>query len=165
MWLKHLVHNYHTQQGLWAGQSLLSPCLLLLLLNLKMSRLWTPFTVILICSLLLPLLMSTALNPFSLVIPTSPLWSLCWGLHEGFWPFANTHYGEWPLIWDNSQCTPKTSDEAIFLQEQIDKEVQLGCYFRALWPWFAARNVQHAHPAVPKPGSSKVCLITDHSTG
>ena len=44
---------------------------------------------------------------------------------EEFWPFANPHYGDWPLTWDNSQHTPKTPDEAIFLQEQIDREVQL----------------------------------------
>ena len=47
--------------------------------------------------------------------------SVCRGLRKGFWPFANTHYGEWPLTWDNSQRTPKTPDEAMFLQEQIDK--------------------------------------------
>ena len=33
--------------------------------------------------------------------------SVCRGLHEGFWPFANTHYGEWPLTWDNFQRTPR----------------------------------------------------------
>ena len=49
-------------------------------------------------------------------------------------PFANTYYGEWPLTWDNSQCTPKTPDEAIFLQEQIDKEVQLGHYSEPFGP-------------------------------
>ena len=61
--------------------------------------------------------------------PNQPfVWSVCQGLHEGFWPFANTHYGEWPLTWDNSQRTPKTPDEAAFLQEQIDKEAELGRY-------------------------------------
>ena len=29
--------------------------------------------------------------------------SVCKGLHEGFWPYPNTHYGDWPLTWDNSQ--------------------------------------------------------------
>ena len=41
--------------------------------------------------------------------------SVCRGLREGFWPFANTHYGEWPLTWDNSKCTPKTPEGALFL--------------------------------------------------
>lgn len=27
--------------------------------------------------------------------------SVCRGLCEGFWPFAHTHYKEWPDIWDN----------------------------------------------------------------
>ena len=60
--------------------------------------------------------------------------SVCRGLCEGFWPFANTHHGEWPLTWDNSLRTPKSPDEAIFLQEQIDKEVQLGHYSEPFGP-------------------------------
>ena len=48
--------------------------------------------------------------------PNQPLvLSVCRGLREGFWPFANTHYGEWPLTWDNSKRTPKTPEEALFL--------------------------------------------------
>ena len=58
--------------------------------------------------------------------------SVCRGLCEGFWPFANTQYGEWPLTWNNCQCTPKKGDEAAFLQDQIDKEVELAATQRRL---------------------------------
>jgi hypothetical protein len=61
---------------LWT-ESLLSHYHLLLLLNLTMWRLWTPSRLIPICLLSLPLLMLTASNPFSPVIQTSPLSSLC----------------------------------------------------------------------------------------
>ena len=71
--------------------------------------------------------MSTGSSPFSLVIPTF-VQSVHRGFHKNFWPFANTHYGDWLLTWHNSQCIPKNADEAAFLQEQIDKEVQLGRY-------------------------------------
>ena len=58
---------------------------------------------------------------FQLLLSSHPnqpfVLSVCQGLHEGFWPFANTHYGEWPLTWDNSKCTPKTPEGALFLQE------------------------------------------------
>ena len=75
--------------------------------------------------------MSTALSPFSPVIPTGPLSSLC---VKVFWPFANTHNGEWLLTWNNSQCTPKTPNEAAFLQEQLNKNVELGHYSEPFGP-------------------------------
>ena len=98
--------------------------------------------------------------------PNPPfVWSVCRGLCEGFWPFSNTHYGEWPLTWDNCQCTPKTPDEAAFLQEQIDKEVELGHYsvlfILDLFPGVYSMPVH----AVPKPGSKKFHHVTDHSAG
>ena len=63
--------------------------------------------------------------------------SVCRGLRQGFWPFANIHYGEWPLTWDNSQHTPKKPEEAAFLQEQTDKEVICGRYLEDLILWKA----------------------------
>ena len=90
---------------------------------------------------------------------------MCRGLREGFWPFANTHYGEWPLTWDNSQRTPKTPDEAAFLQDQIDKEVELGRYSAPFGPDLLAGMYSMPIHALPQPGSKKFRLVTDHSAG
>ena len=91
--------------------------------------------------------------------------SVCRGLREGFWPFANTHYGEWQLTWDNSKRTPKTPEEALFLQEQIDKEVELGRYSDSFGPVLLPGMYSMPIHAVPKPGSKKHRLVTDHSAG
>ena len=88
--------------------------------------------------------------------------SVCPGLHKDFWPFANTHYGEWPLPWDNSQHTPKTPDEAAFLQEQIDKEVELGHCSAPFGPDLLQAMYSMPIYAVPKPGSKMFHLVTDH---
>ena len=41
--------------------------------------------------------------------------SVCTGLHEGFWPFVDTHYEEWPTTWDYSSQVPKSQPEQDFL--------------------------------------------------
>jgi cephalosporin hydroxylase len=46
--------------------------------------------------------------------------SVCTGLREGFWPFANTHPQDWPLIHDMSDRPPKTIEEREFLRGQIE---------------------------------------------
>ena len=100
--------------------------------------------------------MSTAWSPFSLVIPTSPFCPVCvLRFARGFWPFANTHYGERLLTWDNSQRTPKNADEAAFLQDQIDKEVKLGHYSQLFGPDLLPGMYSMPIHAVPKPGSKK----------
>ena len=90
---------------------------------------------------------------------------MCRGLQEGFWPFANIHYGEWPLTWDNSEHIPKTAGEATFLQEQADKEVELGHFSELLGPDLLPGMYSMPIHAVPKPGTSKFRLVTDHNTG
>ena len=77
----------------------------------------------------------------------------------------NIHHGEWPLTWDNSQGTPKTPDEATFLYEQVNKEVQLGHYLELFGPDLLSGMYSMPIHAVPKPGNSKCCLVTDHSAG
>jgi hypothetical protein len=108
-------------------------------------------------------------DPFESLLSSHPnqpfVQSVCLGLCQGFWPFANTHYGEWSLTWDNSQSTPKTVEEASFLQEQIDKEVQLGRYSEPFGPDLLPGMYSMPIHAVPKPGSSMFHLVTDHSAG
>ena len=91
--------------------------------------------------------------------------SVCVGLREGFWPFANTHHKDWPVTWDNSDRPPKTEGECQFLSSQIDKEVGVGRYSEPFGPDLYPGMYSMPIHAVPKPGSNKFCLVTDHSAG
>ncbi|KAH7918235.1 hypothetical protein BV22DRAFT_1186828 [Leucogyrophana mollusca] len=76
--------------------------------------------------------------------------SVCRGLCEGFWPFADTNLGSYPVTWDNS--------------DQIAKEAlagQYSCVFSLdLLPGMYSMPTH----MVPKPGGN-FRLITNHSTG
>jgi hypothetical protein len=52
--------------------------------------------------------------------------SVCRGFREGFWPWANTRYEEYPSIVDESLGMPTKPEEAIFLHEQRDHERSKG---------------------------------------
>ncbi|KIK42811.1 hypothetical protein CY34DRAFT_12163 [Suillus luteus UH-Slu-Lm8-n1] len=91
--------------------------------------------------------------------------SVCVGLREGFWPFADTHAEEWPLIFDNSDRPPKTEAEREFLRAQIEKEIEVGRYSQAFGPDLLPGMYSMPIHAVPKPGTNKHQLVTDHSAG
>jgi hypothetical protein len=91
--------------------------------------------------------------------------SVCTGLREGFWPFADTHVDDWPLVYDNSFRPPKTPSESLFLQSQIDKEVEAGRYSQPFGPDLLPGMYSMPIHAVPKPGTDKHQLVTDHSSG
>ena len=67
--------------------------------------------------------------------------------------------------WDSSQHTPKMPEEAAFLQEWIDKEVMCGCYLEPFGSDLLPGMFSMPIHAVPKPGSNKHRLVTDHSAG
>jgi len=52
--------------------------------------------------------------------------SVCRGLREGFWPWADTHQGEYPSTVDEVLDTPEDGPEADFLRTQWDHEQQAG---------------------------------------
>ena len=91
--------------------------------------------------------------------------SVCVGLREGFWPFADTHPNVWPEIFDVSDRPPKTNAERQFLQSQIDKEVSVGRYSQPFGPDLLPGMYSMPIHAVPKPGTNKHRLVTDHSAG
>ncbi|KAG2741863.1 hypothetical protein P692DRAFT_20879763 [Suillus brevipes Sb2] len=91
--------------------------------------------------------------------------SVCTGLREGFWPFANTHPGEWPITYDNSDRPPKTEDEKEFLRVQIDHKVEVGRYSEPFGPGLLPGMYSMPIDAVPKPGTNKHRLVTNHSAG
>ena len=48
------------------------------------------------------------------------------GLRNGFWPWADTHLGEYPDTWDESIPDPKDQKELDFIRSQRDKEIEAG---------------------------------------
>ncbi|KAG1821946.1 uncharacterized protein BJ212DRAFT_1547700 [Suillus subaureus] len=72
--------------------------------------------------------------------------SILEGLHEGFWP-----------------CMDTTMDA--FIQEQVDEEVWLGCFSLPFGPNLLAEMYSTPVRVVPKPNSTKLCLVVDHSAG
>ena len=91
--------------------------------------------------------------------------SVCRGLREGFWPYADMHYGDWPLTWDNSQRPIRSEEEGSFLRSQVQKEVDVGRYSPSFGPELLPGMYSMPIHAVPKPGSAKFRLVTDHSMG
>src|ERR1700678_978806 len=49
--------------------------------------------------------------------------SVCTSLREGFWPWAHTQRGEYPITWDYSDRSPKDENKAEFLRSQRDIEI------------------------------------------
>jgi len=57
--------------------------------------------------------------------------SVCHALHEGFQPFTDTKTGVYPLTWDFSDHPPKSDEHLAFIKNQVQTEVNLGCYSEA----------------------------------
>ncbi|KAI5980621.1 hypothetical protein EDD15DRAFT_2128095, partial [Pisolithus albus] len=91
--------------------------------------------------------------------------SVCRGLREGFWPFAHTHPGEWPLTWDNSHRALKSDEELEFVRTQVRSEIEKGRFSEAFGPDLLPGMYSMPVHAVPKPGVKKFRLVTDHSAG
>lgn len=87
-------------------------------------------------------------------------------LREGFWPFANTHYREWPLTWDNSGQPPCAGTaESKFIESQIKDGQGKGQFLAEFGPHLLLGMYSMPIHPVPKPGSDNIRLIADHSTG
>ena len=52
--------------------------------------------------------------------------SVCMGLHEGFWPWADTLHDDFPTMHDESQPMPANQKHATFLHDQCLKECLKG---------------------------------------
>jgi len=91
--------------------------------------------------------------------------SVCTGLREGFWPWADTLKDGYPSSFDGARPTPSDSRKAAFIREQRDVEIEKDCFSpvfgRDLLPGMYSMP---AH-AVPKPNSSDLRMVTDHSAG
>ena len=91
--------------------------------------------------------------------------SVCVGLREGFWPWADTKSGDLPLTHDESRPMSTDLKQASFIRDQCLKERHKG-YFSELF----GKNLlpgMYSMPiyAVPKPHSEDLRMVTDHSAG
>jgi hypothetical protein len=98
--------------------------------------------------------------------PNQPLVdSICHGLREGFWPFANTRQPDFPCTHDASQRPTTDPVKSQFLHDQVQDEIKKGCFLvsfgKDLLPGMFSTPVY----AVPKPHSSNLRMVTDHSAG
>ncbi|KAF8803884.1 hypothetical protein BYT27DRAFT_7024708, partial [Phlegmacium glaucopus] len=91
--------------------------------------------------------------------------SVCAGLREGFWPWADTLSESFPITHDESRPPPSDMARATFIREQCvieqEKNRFSSSFGEDLLPGMYSMPVH----AVDKPNSSDLRLITDHSAG
>jgi len=89
--------------------------------------------------------------------------SVCTGLREGFWPWANTDVPCWPATFDNSHRDLKCDVHCEFVAEECQKEVALGQFLSSFGPDLLPS--MHSQPigVVPKPHSENLRMVVDQS--
>ena len=85
------------------------------------------------------------------------------GLRNGFWPWANTHLGEYPDTLDESIGDPRDQKELEFICSQRDKEIKAGCFSEAFGKDLLPGMYSMPIHAIPKPHSTDLHLVTNHS--
>jgi hypothetical protein len=91
--------------------------------------------------------------------------SVCEGLREGFWPWADTLRDDYPITHDESRPMPSNEAHASFIREQCIKERDKGYFSSSFGPDLLPGMYSMPIHAVPKPRSSDLRMITDHSAG
>ncbi|KZT25383.1 hypothetical protein NEOLEDRAFT_1065254, partial [Neolentinus lepideus HHB14362 ss-1] len=99
--------------------------------------------------------------------PNQPLVaSVCKGLREGFWPYADTSSETRPDTWDGAAGRQlKDPVHLEFVKKQRDEEVRLGRFSEAFGPDLLPGMSSTPIWVVPKPRSDKLRLVVDHSAG
>jgi hypothetical protein len=87
------------------------------------------------------------------------------GFRKGFWPWADTHVGEYPYTLDESLGDPKDQEEYDFICEQRDKEISTGRFSDSFGEDLLPGMYSMPIHAVPKPHSTDLRLVTNHSAG
>jgi hypothetical protein len=91
--------------------------------------------------------------------------SVCVGLREGFWPWANTLKEGYPTTYDAACPMPHDPKKANFIREQRDIEIRKGRFSASFGTdLLPGMYCMPAH-AVPKPNSTDLHMVTDHSAG
>ncbi|PPQ85183.1 hypothetical protein CVT25_004190 [Psilocybe cyanescens] len=86
-------------------------------------------------------------------------------LRNGFWPWADTHIGKYPDIWDGSLPPPDDDAKREFLRNLRDIEIGMGRFSKAFGPDLLPGMYSSPTYQIPKAGSSEFRLVTDHSAG
>src|SRR6266567_8505164 len=106
---------------------------------------------------------------FEILLQSNPnqqfVQSVCKGLHEGFWLWADTLKPRYPTTHDASLPTPKKQSEASFLCSQINIELSKEHFLPPFGINLLPGMYSMPTHGVPKPHSTDLCMITDHSAG
>lgn len=87
------------------------------------------------------------------------------GFQDGFWPWADTHLGEYPDTLDKSLGDPRNKDELDFICRQRDKEIESGQFSESFGTELLPGMYSMPIHAVPKPHSTNLRLVMNHSAG
>jgi hypothetical protein len=87
------------------------------------------------------------------------------GFRNGFWPWADTKVGQYPYTLDESFGDPKDQQEFDFICEQRDKEISMGRFSESFGDKLLPGMYSMPIHAVPKPHSTDLRLVTNHSAG
>ena len=87
------------------------------------------------------------------------------GLHDGFWPWADTHLGEYPDTLDESMPDPKDKREFEFICAQRGKEIEAGQFLHNFGEELLPGMYSMPIHVVPKPHLTNFRLVTNHSAG
>jgi hypothetical protein len=91
--------------------------------------------------------------------------SVCRGLREGFWPWAETPKPGYPTTLDESKSAPTDEKKAEFLRSQRDTELAKDRFSAPLTHGLLPGMYCMPIYAVPKPHSTDFRLVTDQSFG
>ena len=91
--------------------------------------------------------------------------SVCAGLREGFWPWADTLREDLPCIHDESCPMPSSIPNRDFIRSQLLLEQSKGRFSNSFGPDLLPGMYSMPVHAVPKPHSTDLRLVTDHSAG
>ena len=87
------------------------------------------------------------------------------GFRNGFWPWVDTRVGEYPYTLDESFGDPKDQREIDFICSQRNKEISLGRFSESFGEDLLPGMYSMPIHAVPKPHSTDLRLVTNHSAG
>jgi hypothetical protein len=87
------------------------------------------------------------------------------GFRNGFWPWADTRVGQYPYTLDESFGDPRDQREFDFICEQRDKEISAGRFSKSFGKDLLPGMYSMPIHAVPKPHSTDLRLVTNHSAG
>ena len=87
------------------------------------------------------------------------------GFRSGFWPWADTHFGVYPDTLDESRGDPVDKKQLNFICDQRDKEIDTGRFLDSFGTELLPGMYSMPIHAVPKPHSTDLQLVTNHSAG